>query len=601
VCGISGIFSANGSIPEHSKVQLRAAANKQIHRGPDEQGFVDLPHFCAAHNRLSIIDLSTGQQPMVDGPTGNVIVFNGEIYNYIELRDELKSLGHSFVTTSDTEILLKSYAQYGTSMLERLNGMFAFAIYDARNKQLFAARDRFGEKPLYFFTVEERLYFASELTSLMAFQECGSAQSQASLMEYFACGYISGPSSLLENVRQLLPGEALQINGKGLHTFNYYTRPWRQDPRELSDDLIDSSLSRAIGMRLRADVPVATLLSGGVDSSLITLIAQRHSTQPLHSFSFGWRGEDDERPFAKEIAARAGTAHHEIELDRATFSTDIQSAIGFMDMPLADSAAFVVYELSKCIAQNGVKVVLSGDGGDELFGGYNWYRGTEGAKHLLKGVLRGERSLANDYVLGKFILDPEILWSAFSEAGVREFIERRTDQFASLGDTVNGRIAFDYQSYLPWMLMPKVDRMSMAHAVEIRAPLLDHTLVDSWSAVPGRRKIDGSTSKIRIKEYCTRKGLLTSEFLNRKKSGMNLPLSWWIRSNPAMFRDSVLKSGSTSVDLFGRARIEGWFEQIGAETTSGWTSSAQRIWTCFVYELWHSQMSTRRGASGILR
>ncbi len=599
MCGISGIFSASGSIPDAAKAQLRIVAHKQTHRGPDEQGFIERSHFCAAHNRLSIIDLSTGQQPMVDAPTGNIIVFNGEIYNYVELRDELKSFGHSFATSSDTEVLLKSYAQYGIAMLEKLNGMFAFALYDATNKSLFVARDRFGEKPLYFFTTADRIHFASELTSLMGFAECRPEQSDTALLEYFATGYISGPLSLLTGVKQLQPGEAIEVNSRGLRAFTYYERPDGRQNRELSDEEIDTSLAKAIATRLRADVPVAALLSGGVDSSLITLLAQRSSSQPLHTFSFGWRGEDDERPFAREIALRAGTVHHEIELDRSTFTSDILAAIRFMDMPLADSAAFVVYELSKCIAENGVKVVLSGDGGDELFGGYNWYRGTRGAKHQLKRILRGEEELAEDYVVGKFMFDTSDLESAFSRAHVNALVDERTDLFASMGDTVNGRIAYDYRTYLPWMLMPKVDRMSMAHAVEIRAPLLDHTLVDTWSAVSGRRKIDDSTSKIRIKEYCIRKGLLSKEFLSRKKSGMNLPLSWWIRTNEPMFRDTVLKTGNKSVDLFGRAKLEHWFNDVQRDAGSGWSRSAQRIWTCFVYELWESQARADRSASGL--
>lgn len=592
MCGISGIFSAEHVLSESDREELRAAARRLTHRGPDQQGFIESPHFCAAHNRLSIIDLSTGQQPMVDAESGNVVVFNGEIYNYLELREQLKQRGHRFVTESDTEVVLKGYAQYGEEVLPLLNGMFAFALYDARKRELFVARDRFGEKPLYFMQTDGVFRFASELTALRAFKSCGQGLSQSAVLEYFANGCVAGPVSAVESVSQLMPAMWLKVGAKGLETGCYYRR-LKRTTRRISDAEIGDSLAEAIKLRLRADVPVATLLSGGIDSSLITLIAQRHSGRQLHSFAFGWTGGDDELPYARAVAEAAGTAHHEIRLNRLEFAADVDRVVAHMDMPLADSAAFVVFQLAKVIRQNGVKVVLSGDGGDELFGGYDWYRPKSGLKALVKrfGVAEGRRTL--DYVAGKCAFARSEMIDAFGADSVAEYFGRVAGEYRQCGPDVEGRIGFDYQRYLPWMLMPKVDRMSMAHAVEIRAPLLDHGLVDTWSQLAGSDKVTADENKVRIKQFCVGSGLLSREFVSRPKMGMNLPLSWWIRSNMDMFLAIVGDSASMARELFGRSSIERWFNEIAQETAAGWTRSAQKVWSCYIFELWRENARAR--------
>lgn len=560
-----------------------------IHRGPDEQGAIDLPHFCAAHNRLSIIDLATGQQPMRNPANGNVIVFNGEIYNYIELRNRLKAAGYTFTTTSDTEVLLKCYDHFGEAMFAHLNGMFAFALYDAVRNEVLIARDRFGEKPLYYFRIEDRIYFASELDGLTEFNECPKSLADRGILEYFAMGYVSGPGSILSGVHQLQPGTSIRVNAGGIQHSRYYERAV-SGPQQLSDEEIGQSLTDAVNMRLRADVPVATLLSGGIDSSLITSIAQRSSGQKIHSFAFGWAGEENELPYARLIAERTGTIHHEIHLERQLFSDDIAGVIRFMDMPLADSAAFVVFRLSKSIAEHGVKVVLSGDGGDELFGGYDWYKTKSGMKPLLRRLLRGSHTVAKDYVLSKVTFADE-MEAVFGAVPFAKLIEERTTEFAKHRNSVNGRIGFDYQYFLPWMLMPKVDRMSMAHAIEVRAPLLDHTLVDQWACLPDSSKVSNGTTKVRIKQYCVANGIFSPDFLARKKTGMNLPLSWWIRTNNEVFRDVVLQSGCVPLELFGKDRVTHWFEDVSKETEVGWTRSAQKIWTAFIFELWNKKLN----------
>ncbi len=586
MCGIAGAFSAMGPLPSTAHAQLRLAARELRHRGPDEFGIISLEKLCAAHTRLSIIDLASGQQPMTDPDTGNVIVFNGEIYNYVELREDLRRRGYQFRTESDTEVLLKSFACFGEGMLERLNGMFAFALFDCKGNRLILARDRFGEKPIYYCICNSTIYFASELGAIDRLVECGGALRSEAILEYFMFGFISGAQSIRPGILQLGAGTVLVADVTGVRLRRYYERRTEGPRIVISDDEIESSLDEAIRLRLRADVPVAVLLSGGLDSSLITLLAQRHSSQQLKSFSFGWAGDENEFPFAREVARRAETDHNEVELNREAFSNDIAEAIRFMDMPQADSACFVVFQLSKHIREWGVKVVLSGDGGDELFGGYDWYVGWDSPRAYAQRLLRSKFANAKNYVTGKATIQADELEGAFGVGMISRLIDERVSTLLECGTGLEGRIGFDYELYLPWMLMPKVDRMSMAHSIEIRAPLLDHTLVDRWGYISEREKVVGMETKFRIKRFCVARGLLSKDFLSRRKSGMNLPLAWWIRSNEALFRDTLQSQSSLSKDFFPITQTNQWFNSVIGDTNAGWTRSAQSIWSAFVFELW---------------
>jgi asparagine synthase (glutamine-hydrolysing) len=591
VCGISGVYARSGPVPEDLRIALAACARQLAHRGPDDFGEVRLPYFCAAHNRLSIIDLATGHQPMVDEANGNVIVFNGEIYNYVELRDALEQQGHSFRTSSDTEVLLKCYAQFGTEMFTHLNGMFAFGLYDAVKNELILARDRFGEKPLFWIDGGASVQFASELGALARFQRRVASPTQRGLLDYFAFGYVAGPETILPDILQVLPGHYVRVSPRGASSNMYYDLPPAHPAARPTDEEIGHSLREAIKLRLRADVPVATFLSGGIDSSLITVLAQRESPRRLDSYSFGWLGADDERPYARLAAKLAGTNHHEVELDRGVFGRDVTAVVGAMDMPYAGSALFVVYALSREVASHGVKVVLSGDGGDELFGGYPWYQGAEGPRRRARRLLLGRTRNARDYLLGKSVFSVEELARVFGDRAVTDLFAERTEAYARWGDDVAGRSAIDLRFFMPWLLMPKVDRMSMAHSLEVRAPLLDHNLVETWIAVAGRQKVSGRDSKVRLKRYLLNQKVLPGDLLWRKKLGMNLPISWWIRQNAGMFREVVLDRGSLSTDLFGRPEVEGWIREVVDGEGAGWSGTAQRVWAAFIIDVWSAQRS----------
>jgi asparagine synthase (glutamine-hydrolysing) len=574
---------------------LRTASRRLAHRGPDAQSELEVGGFFGLHNRLAIIDIAAGQQPMADHDNGNVVVFNGEIYNYIELRERLRGHGHGFGPISDTEVLLKAYAQFGDEMVHELNGMFAFALYDVAANRLLLARDRFGEKPLYHFTREGIFCFASELGALREVHGCPSDTSDASILEYFLTGAVAGPGSLITGVHQLPPGRTLSIASGHAVERTYFALSKRVQLDPPSDDEIGDALTRAIAMRLRADVPVATLLSGGLDSSIITTLAQRVKCTPLQSFAFGWDGEESELPFARQVADRVGTHHHEILLDRRVFERDVDRMTAAMDQPLADSAAFVVYELTKEIASRGVKVVLSGEGGDELFGGYPWYTGVSDTRQRVKRALLGSARGIRDYVRDKSVFDESLASQAFGRDAVERFWTGREAIFAECGDTVQGRIEYDYRYFVPWTLIPKVDRMSMAHAVEVRAPFLDHTLVERWFAISDRHKVAAGTQKALLKAFIRRSGVLEASLLDRRKMGMNLPIAWWIRMNVDLFRETLLDAGSFTAALFGRDAIVGWLADNQTSTTHAWTRTSQMLWSCFVFERWRRQDPRRVG------
>lgn len=593
MCGVSGVFGPEVGSSKALRAQASRVAAAMNHRGPDAHGKFRADNAILHHNRLSIIDLESGGQPLHDPDTGAVIIYNGEVYNYIELRRDLEREGIRFRTRSDTEVVLRGYSRYGTGVLGRLNGMFAFAIYDPRDRSLLLARDRFGEKPLYYFTRSGRFYFASELQALRGFEDCPSDISRSGLIEYLAFGQVSAPNSVVEGIAVLPPGCALQAGPEGVVRISRFAElPEVRSAGGITDEEINQGLTDAISIRLRADVPVAVLLSGGLDSSLIATVARRLAHGDLQSFSFGWTDLPSELPYARETASRLGTRHHEVLLDRGHFVRDLPHIIEAMDVPQADSAAVVVYGLSRAIAANGVRVVLTGEGGDELFGGYPWYLGASGAKASARRFLRGRRRAARDYVENRMHIRVEDLAQGFERHEVEDLLDRRAEEIGSTGDSLAGRISFDYRHFIPSTLMPKVDRMSMAHSVEVRAPFLDPNLVERWAVVSDRYKVHRYVRKARLRAFVARSGILPSEILERPKVGMNLPLTWWVRKNEELFRDVLSRSGSVTSSHFGPRVSEGWFSDLRQVTTGEWSLPAQRIWSAGVFELWRAGVQT---------
>src|SRR5438105_2879644 len=355
--------------------------DRLIHRGPDARGTWSENGAFLGSRRLSIIDIDGGQQPMSNEDRSCVIVFNGELYNFLDLRPQLESKGHRFRTRSDTEVVLRAYEEWGPACLDRFNGMFAFAIWDGRTRTLFLARDRLGEKPLYYYADDDRLVFASEIKAILADPSIPRALSQEGLANYLAFGHAVAPATMYRNIQKLLPAHYLLANERGVRVAEYWDVGWDgRDPgsapsterhhAEQIRDLLDDSVRR----RLIADVPVGAFLSGGVDSSAVVALMSRHAPARLKTFSLGFAGlrAYNELSDAREVASALGTDHRELEVGPGELTAVLEKLVYHYDEPFADAAAFPVFLLSR-FAREHVKVVLTGDGGDELFGGYRRY------------------------------------------------------------------------------------------------------------------------------------------------------------------------------------------------------------------------------------
>jgi len=592
MCGIAGIFSPIHSIHEDYRAELSRTVAALKHRGPDDNNAVFFPNFWGAHSRLAIIDLENGKQPMHDEETGNIIVFNGEIYNYIELRQELIKKGVQFITKSDTEVLLRGYAVMGEKILGQLNGMFAFAIYDKRKNSIFLARDRFGEKPLYYFQGKAGFYFASELSALREFSECPGDISKSGLMSFLANGYIEGGESFLSGVSQLRPGHYLYIDSKGtILDREYYKINWDCEAYyDLSQDEIIESIQESIRLRLRSDVPVACFLSGGVDSTIIATLAQKLSDKPLRTYTFGMASHAGELPIARNTAQALGTDHREIVLDFMFEKNNIMQIIKAMDMPMGDSALIPVFELSKKVAADGIKVVLSGEGGDELFGGYSWYLKPARLKTRIKEFLIGRRNRNAKFLDDKLVFSGDLLSVVFGHEAFSNYFDSRVYQLNKFRNSKNSKIAFDYEHFMAWGLLPKVDRMSMAHSLEVRVPFLDHNLVQSWACTKYENKIYHGKTKHLITKVALDEKIISKEQLSQGKVGLNLPLNKWVKENESLVRDIILDAKSLSTALFGKKNIESWLGQVRAsQNYSGWTINSQRLWELFVLDAWLAQ------------
>jgi asparagine synthase (glutamine-hydrolysing) len=583
VCGIAIIADRE---ERSSRPAIGAMMNALSHRGPDSRGERTITRCTLGHTRLEIIDLATGAQPLADASERYWITYNGEIYNYRELRDQLAALGHRFRTQSDSEVILAAYAEWGAESLNRLRGMFAFAIWDSTEGQLFAARDLFGEKPLYYATAADGAFLiASEIKALLASRKVEGRLDRTSVDAYLALGYIPPNRTIYSDVQTLRPGHYLRWNGTA--TVQRYWTP-RIEPRERSlSDLTEELrhlLMRAVRRQLVADVEVGALLSGGIDSSIVVALAQqqRGAGEAIQTFSVGFGTAIHELPYARTIADRYKTDHHEIDLGNPPVATLLQKLACVYDEPFADSSQIPTYQIAQ-YARRFVKVVLTGDGGDELFGGYTRYLSLieadgvtmprlqwllwriaarfSGAARRSDGRRRATALVAQwrdpwqravmshvafaarsrSQLWGTEVTDDHLFDSAF-----------RPEQPATAFDAA---VHYDLTSYLPGDILYKVDRASMAHGLETRAPFLDRDVVEFALALPRRAKIDDGTTKVALKQAFACE--LPPEIQSRDKQGFEAPYSEWLAS-PAMkpLLDRVFNERSQLLELLPGAKEE---------------------------------------------
>jgi asparagine synthase (glutamine-hydrolysing) len=566
------------------------------HRGPDGQGFHAQGPVALGHRRLSIIDLAGGAQPLFNEDGTIAVVLNGEIYNYRELAGELRPR-HAFRTESDTEVLVHLYEELGTAMLSRLRGMFAFALWDAREQRLFAARDRFGEKPLVYVQAEGALWIASEMRALQRAGAPLGRVDHAALADYLSLLYVPAPRAIWSNARKLPAGHQLVADARGVRVERYWSVPGPGVQRETPVGAVERTrelLEETSHLRLRSDVPVGVLLSGGVDSSVVTALAAKHASGRLKTFCVGFGRADDELPQARELASRLGTDHHEILLKEDAQASTARALAAFSE-PFGDSSSVPCAEVFREISRH-VKVVLTGDGGDELFAGYGRYRQVEAlpwvpfADRLVRPLahLPPWRRVQRARRAGRVIASRRgARYRAFVEVfspAEREELLGTTPSFAiAPGDEAtdaDAALAFDLGVYLPDDLLLKTDITSMASSVEARCPLLDHVLAEWVVPMPIEAKQDRTRGKLLL-EAATR-DLVPAEVFLRPKRGFGSPVDEWLRGPlRGLFADTVLSPSARIRDWLDGQRVAA----TGRAVLDG-RGNPHQAWALLALEAW---------------
>jgi len=620
MCGIAGfadITTRDGTITA-DRARLAAMCDVMRHRGPDDDGFYVEPGLAIGMRRLSIIDLSTGHQPIHNEERSVWVVFNGEIYNYRELRDALEAAGHRFYTNSDTETIVHGYEEWGEHVFSRLRGMFAIAVWDARARSLLVARDRAGIKPLYYGEGNGRLFFGSEAKCLLVNPEIDRELDPAALDHYLAYLYTPRDRAIFRGIRKLQPGHYLKLHNGRLSVERYWQFPVVNQFRGSEADALEQleqTLSAAVQSHMLSDVPLGAFLSGGIDSSVVVALMARASRQPVKTFAIGFDESGfNELPHARRVAEHLGTEHHEFVV-RPDATRILDRLIWHFDEPFADSSAIPTWYVSE-LARQHVTVVLSGDGGDELFGGYDRYlphprvqsfdriapgvgrtvasaawralpHGARG-KNFLRHVSRDGQGRYLDSVTFYHADEREALMSAdmrqqLGAWDAETFFRAPFERLASLPFAAQ-MMAFDFETYLPEDCLTKVDRMSMAHSIESRVPLLDHLVIEFAASLPVEMKIHGTRRKQLLKELAFR--LVPKEILDRPKQGFGVPIGHWFRGSMRDVFGDVLRSPA--------ARQRGYFDmafvdRILDEHLAGKRDHSLRLWQLVVFELWHQQ------------
>ncbi len=625
MCGISGILLKSELREEH-RAALLLSCKRLIKRGPDTGGQAHFKKAALGHRRLSIIDLNeSSNQPFTDSSGRYTLVFNGEIYNYQSIKAELVDQGISFKTNSDTEVLLASYIHFGISFLNKLNGFFAFAIFDSEKNETILARDRFGIKPLLYYKDDEQLVFASEMKALLEFRIPREIDNN-SLYTYLQLNYIPEPHSVIKDVKKLSPGHYLKIDSGlkvqkipffhfnfGEHQSDIFTGSYDEAQKQLLHLLKES-----VNERLVADVPLGTFLSGGIDSSLITALAAQ-DTKNLSTFSIGFADEPlfDETNYALAVSKMHKTNHHVFKLSNQDLLGSLDETLDYIDEPFADSSALAVNLLSKETAKH-VKVSLSGDGADEIFSGYHKHMGeylfrNQGAKEHLVSCLKplwealpkSRNSKAGNlfrkldkFAQGAQFSEKERYWrwaSLMQEAEASNFMlkqanagvhqTRKANVLKNLGEGkgFDAVLATDVQLVLLGDMLRKVDLMSMSHSLEVRTPFLDHRVVNFAFSLPTSMKINRNMKK-RILQDAARP-LLPEELYQRPKQGFEVPLLKWFRTDlkDKIHKDLLSENFIREQNLFNANSVNHLLQKL-ASTNPG--DAPANVWALMVFNSW---------------
>ena len=615
MCGIAGFTTKNWSAPPE---RIRQATATLIHRGPDQQGVFHSNLFSFGGARLKIIDLEQGNQPILTDDGDGGIVFNGEIYNHLELRAELEKLGHRFQSHSDTETVLRAFLQWDKACFARLRGMFAVALWSKSRKRIVLGRDRMGIKPLYIARQEEELFFASELKALFVHPEIDRRLSLEGLDCYLALNYIPSPWTLVDGIEKLAPGNWLEWQDGEISTGSYWRPPFGVSNTytlESAKEELDALMQDSVREHLISDVPLGVWLSGGIDSTTILHYAAKASTSQLKTFSISFRGRSfDETEYVHRAVKQYETDHTELDL---TPAEDLRGAIEefayYSDEPSADAGALPVWFLSK-LCKTKTTVALSGEGADELFGGYLTYRANRlanRARMLPRSFLRAfltavhywpvsDDKISLEYKVKRFLdgalMSParaHVYWNGtFSDTQKRTLVTRplpatlerilaELEGLPATSDDVAPYLWLDQKYYLADDILTKSDRMSMAHSVEVRPPFLDHRIVEFAARLPAPLKIRGSQQKVILKELM--KDKLPRAILGRPKTGFDIPAHEWLRGPLLqLLRDALHYGASEYGDVF-RPDVIGKFLQLHLERK---TNVGYHLWGLLILFLW---------------
>ncbi|MCX6719145.1 MAG: asparagine synthase (glutamine-hydrolyzing) [Candidatus Taylorbacteria bacterium] len=586
MCGIIAITGKDSNKISDGAIKSMLAALSR--RGPDDHDFVRLNSETSSSNcvlgqtRLSIVDLSGGHQPMKDNRNPYTIVFNGEIYGYKDLRKELESRGHKFSTNSDTEVVLKAYSEFGRECLKHLDGMFAFALWDERKNELFIARDRFGKKPFYYTFQDGMFTAASEIKALFASGLIKGKIDPQAIDDFLRLLYIPPNKSVYSNIKVLLPAHAAIIKKGKIETWRY----WNLEKTEIKTTYAEAKaeikrlFEKSCEKRMIADVEIGSLLSGGVDSTLVTAYAAKYSDKPIKTFSVKYGDLINELLFAKQASEKIGTDHYSLNAD-ATDLTELKNVVAYFDEPHADSSDFPQHLVSK-LAASKVKVALSGDGADELFMGYGWYQ-----KYWHTPRYKLDRIFGNPFSTYKKVTE------VFSRSERRRLL--KTGQPVSIGpDEFENEILTGYSDdfdkinrcdlliYLPGQLLTKVDRTSMMHSLEMRTPFLDTALAEFVYNLPTELKLIRNENKSILKEILGE--IMPAEFVNRRKQGFGAPIKEWLQEETITNElDRLIRTENHPMYRYlNREQVK---KIIEAKSDLN-KSSVQKIWSLLCLGIW---------------
>jgi asparagine synthase (glutamine-hydrolysing) len=619
MCGIAGWIAAAGS--PHGPGTMGAMLAAIAHRGPDGEGIhttqtADGRQVCLGHRRLAIIDPNGARQPMCDAAAGLALVFNGEIYNFRELRGQLERLGHRFRLDSDTEVLLRAYQHWGERVVHHLRGMFAFAIWDATRERLFLARDRFGEKPLFLRENGETLAFASEIKALLRMPGARCEVDLGAVWDYLAWRYVPGPKTLLAGIRKLMPGTAAIWERGHLREWRWWTSPDRLPARlaRRSGDVVGdflAHLDEAVKLQMVSDVPFGAFLSGGLDSSMIVALMTRHCPA-VKTFSVGFGDDaDNELPYARLAAERFGTQHQELVVSERDIIDDLPKLIGFRDAPVCEPSDVAIH-LMACEAALSVKMVLTGEGSDEILGGY--------PKHVFERMVPRWQMLP--HALRSRLIAPLVhalpygfrrIKTAVTNLNIEDWRERYVRWFGALSrpererlsvlrlngahhadtppfdadpdnSTLRRMLYFDQTSWLPDNLLERGDRMTMAASIESRVPFLDHVLAEFVSSLPDEYRVRGLSTKWILRAAARQ--IIPAEIRKRPKVGFRVPVNRWFRAGMRDFLLDHLRGGDSLTRGYYDAHA---LDRVIAEHLGGRQNHEKLLWSLLNLEIWQRQ------------